>query len=106
MHRFIMLMYKFDMRGTNFERMHMINNRLAFPGKNNINVTPDAFAKSIWVSSGLAMIFALPPLVIFLGIYLHSSNLVAGVIVGFGFHFVLLGLSPRISERLYSFLED
>ena len=86
--------------------MRMLNDGLTFPLRKTMNLTPDAFAKSIWVSSGLAMIFALPPLVIFLGIYLHTTNLIAGVIVGFGIHFVLLGLSPRISERLSSFLED
>ena len=84
----------------------MLNDEFTFPRRKTTNMTSDAFAKSIWVSSGLAMIFALPPLVIFLGIYLHTTNLIAGVIVGFGIHFVLLGLSPRISERLSSFLED
>jgi hypothetical protein len=83
----------------------MLNDGLAFPRRKTMNLMPDSFAKSIWVSSGLAMIFALPPLVIFLGIYLHTTNLIAGVIVGFGIHFVLLGLSHRISERLSSFLE-
>ena len=83
----------------------MLNDGLTFPRRKNTNMTSDAFAKSIWVSSALAMIFALPPLVIFLGIYLHTNNLIAGVIVGFGIHFVLLGLSPRISERLSSLLE-
>ena len=86
--------------------MYMLNEGLTFPRRKTMNLTPDVFAKSIWVSSGLAMIFALPPLVIFLGIYLHTTNLIAGVIVGFGTHFVLLGLSPRISERLSSFMED
>ena len=84
----------------------MLNDGLTFPLRKTTNMTSDAFAKSIWVSSGLALIFALPPLVIFLGIYMHTTNLIAGVIVGFGIHFVLLGLSPRISERLSSFLED
>ena len=84
----------------------MLNDGLTFPRRKATNMTSDAFAKSIWVSSGLALIFALPPLVIFLGIYLHTTNLIAGVIVGFGIHFVLLGLSPRISERLSTFLED
>ena len=84
----------------------MLNDGLTFPLRKTMNMTSDVFAKSIWVSSGLALIFALPPLVIFLGIYMHTTNLIAGVIVGFGIHFVLLGLSPRISERLSSFLED
>lgn len=84
----------------------MLNDGLTFPLRKTTNMTSDVFAKSIWVSSGLALIFALPPLVIFLGIYMHTTNLIAGVIVGFGIHFVLLGLSPRISERLSSFLED
>ena len=86
--------------------MSKLDDGLSFPLRRTTNMTSEMFAKSIWVSSGLAMIFALPPLLIFLGIYLHTTNLIAGVIVGFGIHFVLLGLSPTISERLSSFLED
>jgi hypothetical protein len=44
------------------------------------------------------MIFTLPPLGLFLGIYFWTGDLVIGAIIGFGIHFVILAFSGRISK--------
>ena len=48
----------------------------------------------------MAMIFALPSIGLFLGIYFGTGNLVLGAVVGFGVHFVILAFSSRISKFL------
>lgn len=68
-----------------------------FPKKKS-NVSPEILVRMIWVSSFLAMVFTLPPLGIFLGIYFLSGNLIVGAVVGFGAHFVILAFSGRISK--------
>ena len=55
---------------------------------------------TIWVSTFMAMIFSLPPLGIFLGIYFGTGNLVIGAVLGFGVHFVTLAFSSKISKFL------
>lgn len=67
-----------------------------FPRKKNISM--EVLVKMIWVSSFLAMIFALPPLGIFLGIYFYTGELIIGAVIGFGVHFVILAFSGRISK--------
>ncbi len=64
--------------------------------KNEISI--ELLIRFIWVSSFLAMIFALPPLAVFLGIYLLTGQLIIGAIIGFGLHFVILAFSGRISK--------
>lgn len=54
--------------------------------------------RTIWISTVPAMIFALPALGIFLGIYYLSGNLIVGIVLGFGMHFVTLAFSGRISK--------
>ena len=56
--------------------------------------------KTIWISTSLAMIFALPALSIFIGIYYFTGNLIISAILGFGMHFVTLTFSGRISKWL------
>ncbi len=53
-----------------------------------------------WVSISMALIFALPSLGVFLGIYYGTGNLIIGAVLGFGVHFVTLVFSGRISKRL------
>ena len=53
-----------------------------------------------WVSISMALIFALPSLGVFLGIYYGTGNLIIGAALGFGVHFVTLAFSSRISKRL------
>jgi hypothetical protein len=53
-----------------------------------------------WVSISMALIFALPSLGVFLGIYYGTGNLIIGATLGFGVHFLTLAFSGRISKRL------
>ena len=73
--------------------------------KKNPNDHPVTFSKIIWKSSILAMIFALPALGIFLGIYYSTGNLLVSAILGFGVHFATLIFSGRISKWLVKFQE-
>ena len=68
-----------------------------FP-KKKIEISTELLIKFIWVSSFLAMIFALPPLAVFLGIYFLTGELFIGAIIGFGLHFVILAFSGKISK--------
>jgi len=61
-------------------------------------ISSEVLFKMIWVSSFLAMIFTLPPLGIFLGLYFFTGELIIGAVVGFGFHFVILAFSGKISK--------
>jgi hypothetical protein len=55
---------------------------------------------TIWISTFLAMIFTLPSLGIFLGIYYNTGNLILGAVLGFGVHVVALIFSGKISKFL------
>jgi len=70
-----------------------------FP-KKKTEVSTEVLVKFIWVSSFLAMIFALPPLALFLGIYFLTGELIIGAVIGFGLHFVILAFSGRISKTI------
>ncbi|MFB5623481.1 MAG: hypothetical protein ACE5RP_00990 [Nitrosopumilus sp.] len=67
-----------------------------FPKKTEVST--EVLIKFIWVSSFLAMIFSLPPLAVFLGIYFLTGELIIGAVIGFGLHFVILAFSGRISK--------
>jgi len=67
------------------------------------NNKPVSLSKILWKSSILALIFTIPALGIFLGIYYGTGNLVVGAILGFGVHFTTLAFSGRISKRLVKF---
>ena len=64
---------------------------------------PPTLSKIIWKSSILALIFTVPALAIFLGIYYSTGNLIVGAVLGFGVHFVALAFSGRISKWLVKF---
>ena len=66
--------------------------------KKKTEISTELLVKFIWVSSFLAMIFALPPLAVFLGIYFLTGELIIGAVIGFGLHFVILAFSGRISK--------
>ena len=53
-----------------------------------------------WVSITMALIFALPTLGVFLGIYYGTGSLVIGAVLGFGVHITILVFSGRISGYL------
>lgn len=63
-------------------------------------VPAEVLVNTIWISTFLAMIFTIPALGIFLGIYYGTGNLVLGAFLGFSVHFVALALSGRISKFL------
>lgn len=64
---------------------------------------PVTLSKILWKSSILALIFTVPALGIFLGIYYGTGNLIVGAIVGFSVHFATLAFSGRISKWLVKF---
>ena len=66
--------------------------------KKKTEISTELLVKFIWVSSFLAMIFAIPPLAVFLGIYFLTGELFIGAIIGFGLHFVILAFSGKISK--------
>ncbi len=72
---------------------------IRFPRKKN-GIPTEVLVNTIWVSAFMAMIFSLPPLGIFLGIYLGTGNLVAGAVLGFGVHFFTLAFAGKISKFL------
>jgi hypothetical protein len=88
------------------EKMTSQQSKLIFSSRRLENVSPDALIKSFWVSSALALIMTLPPLGIFLAFHYNGSNILAGAVVGFGLHFVLLALSERISNALSRLFDD
>ena len=72
---------------------------IRFPKKKN-DISTEVVINTIWVSAFMAMIFSLPPLGIFLGIYFGTGNLIVGAVLGFGVHFVTLAFAGRISRFL------
>ncbi|MDH5430851.1 MAG: hypothetical protein OEW78_03100 [Nitrosopumilus sp.] len=72
---------------------------IRFPKKKQ-DISTETVINTIWVSAFMAMIFSLPPLGIFLGIYFGTGNLIIGAILGFSVHFVTLAFSSRISKFL------
>jgi uncharacterized membrane protein YkgB len=68
--------------------------------RKNPNDKPVSFSTIMWKSSILAVIFAVPALGIFLGIYYSTGELLVGAILGFGIHFSTLAFSGRISKWL------
>jgi hypothetical protein len=66
--------------------------------KKKTDISTELLIKFIWVSSFLAMIFALPPLAVFLGIYFLTGELIIGAVIGFGLHFIILAFSGKISK--------
>ena len=72
---------------------------IRFPKKKN-DISTETVINTIWVSTFMGMIFSLPPLGIFLGIYFSTGNIAVGAILGFGVHFVTLAFSSKISKFL------
>ena len=68
--------------------------------KKKTEISTEVLVRFIWVSSFLAMIFAIPPLALFLGIYYLTGELIIGAIIGFGVHFVILAFSGKISKKI------
>ena len=73
---------------------------MASPPPNKKKVPPEVIINTIWISTFLAMIFTLPALGIFLGIYYGTGNLALGAILGFSVHFTAFAFSGKISKFL------
>jgi hypothetical protein len=73
---------------------------LKFSSQRYENLTPELLTKSVWVSTALAMIFALPPLVIFIGLYQSGVNIGIAAGLGFGVHFATLAFAKRLVNVL------
>ena len=67
---------------------------------NKKKVPPEVIINTIWISTFLAMIFTLPALGIFLGIYYSTGNLVLGAALGFSVHFTAFAFSGKLSRFL------
>ena len=80
--------------------------KFEFPCQKSENVTPDLMIKLISVSVILALLFTVPALGIFLGIYWYTDNILMGAIIGFAIHFIALGFSYTISQSISSFLDS
>ena len=80
--------------------------KFQFPCQKTENVTPDIMIKMVSTSVILALLFTVPALGIFLGIYWHTDNILIGVIIGFTVHFVTLGFSHLISQSILSFFDS
>jgi hypothetical protein len=88
------------------EKMTSQQSKLIFSSRRLENVSPDTLIKSFWVSSALALIMTLPPLGVFLAFYYNGGNILAGAIIGFGLHFVILAVSERMSNGLSRMFDD
>ncbi|NIM25801.1 MAG: hypothetical protein GTN35_05640 [Nitrososphaeria archaeon] len=71
---------------------------MASSPSNKKKVPPEVIINTIWISTFLAMIFTLPALGIFLGIYYSTGNLVLGAVLGFSVHFAAFAFSGKISR--------
>jgi hypothetical protein len=80
--------------------------KFEFPCQKSENVTPDLVIKLISTSVILALLFTVPALGIFLGIYWYTENIIMGAIIGFAIHFITLGFSYPISQSISSFLDN
>ena len=96
----------FQFFSIKFEKMTSQQSKLIFSSRRLENVSPDTLIKSFWVSSALALIMTLPPLGIFLAFYYNGGNILAGAIIGFGLHFVILAVSERMSNGLSRLFDD
>jgi hypothetical protein len=75
-----------------------INLKKMFTKKQELTV--EVVVNTVWISTFLALILTIPSLVIFMGIYFSTGNILLGAVVGFGLHFIGLAFSERISKGL------
>lgn len=65
---------------------------------NKKKIPNEVIVNTIWISTFLAMVFTLPALGIFLGVYYGTGNLILAALLGFSVHFVAFAFSNRISK--------
>lgn len=79
---------------------HRPKQTLKFAAQRLENMTPELLAKSAWVSTGMALIFSLPPLGLFIGLYEAGVHIGVAAGIGFGVHFAALAFSRKIAAGL------
>jgi hypothetical protein len=79
--------------------------KFQFPCQKSENISPEIMIKMISTSAILALLFTVPALGLFLGIYWYTDNLLISAIVGFAIHFLTLGLSYPLSQSISSFFD-
>ena len=79
-------------------RRTKINLKKMFTKKQELTV--ETVVNTVWISTFLALILTIPSLIIFMGIYFSTGNILLGAVVGFGLHFVGLAFSEKISVGL------
>ncbi len=67
------------------------------------NIDPEILYKMIYISLLLALILALPGVIVLLAIYYSTNNLLLAAIIGFSIHYITLAFSIRISNALVKF---
>jgi len=73
---------------------------IRFPGRKGGAPAEAAAGTMLTSAFMMGMVFALPPMGIFLGVYSGTGSLAAGAALGFGAHFATLAFAGRISELL------
>ena len=66
----------------------------------------DFLALGFWVSSIVAAILAVPAIGVFVYFYTVIDSILAGALLAFGIHFVLLSISDRIAKFLINVIDD
>jgi len=84
---------------SNNQTFHRLYPSKMFRKKQELTV--DTLVNTVWIGTFLALMLTVPSLVIFMGIYFASGNLLLGVVSGFGLHFVGLAYS-EISKGLFN----
>lgn len=89
-----------------YQKNKIPRTQLEFKNRRLDNLTPEVMLKSAWVSTALALIFTLPPLGLFIGLYEYGINIGVAAGIGFSLHFATLLFSRKISSGLTKLFDD
>ncbi len=62
--------------------------------------------KIIFISSIIAVILAIPTLLIFFAVYSNTNSILFATILGFGVHFIIFAFSEKISKYLLKIFDS
>lgn len=82
----------------------ILQNRVFFQNRFD-NITPELMVKGAWVSTALALIFTIPALATFIGLYYSTGSVILGALAGFSPHFASLAFATRITKALEALFE-